>query len=220
MLKLTKATMLAGMLSLSAAATASATTGPAMLMADGTPGRASNTAAVSGNTTNFPGHTMAIGGLTFTCADANYTVTTVATTSATLDPDYTGCQIFVSGTPVAGATIDTPCDWDLSFADGIFNNTTGSASSGTLTTTCVTTVTVPAINCTLHLAAQNRGGLFLQNINEAGGNDTSATPWGSKLTMSITGITYTATGSCPGAAEHGTMTYAGTVAVRAVTGSL
>jgi hypothetical protein len=205
-----------------AVSSASATTGPAMLTSTNPIGTGSNTAAVSGNTASFAAHTFTIGGAVVTCGDANFTITSVTTNTATVDPHYTGCSLLVSGTPVGAATVDIACDWTFTFHHATFTDTTGAGTGGTVDTNCNTAVTVPAVNCQINVAAQTRPGISTQNITSTGASTAVAHPWGSKITGNVTGLTYTvpAGKSCPGVAEHGTGNYVGTVAVRNLWGML
>jgi hypothetical protein len=205
-----------------AVSSASAASGPAMLKTTGTIGTASNTGAISGNAASYGTHVFTAGAAKVNCEDATFHIRTITTTAATIVPTYSGCALNISGTNVAPATVTTGCDWDLNFGAGTFH-TSGLGTGGTVTTTCTTVVDVPAIGCQLDVFGQTRPGITSQNIDAAGANSASATPWGSKIIASVTGLTYTTT-TAPGGncviAEHGTGTYAGTVAVHNVWGSL
>jgi hypothetical protein len=223
MRKLIKTAGLAVVFAAIAVSSADATTGKATLTSAAPIGTASNTAAISGNAAGFAAHTFTASGAQVTCADAVFRITSVTLTAATIDPIYSNCRFLVAGTPVGNATVHTPCDWTLTFSHASFTDTTGAGTGGTVTTNCSTTVTVPAVTCTIHVAAQTRAGISSQNIDAAGANSTSTTPWGSKIIASVAGLTYTTT-TAPGGncsiPEHGTGTYAGTVAVRNVWGML
>ena len=206
-----------------AVSSASAATGPAMLTSANPIGVGSNTAAISTvMASNYPAHTFTIGGAIVTCADANFGVTAVTTNTAHVDTSYSGCQLLVSGTPVGAATIDVGCAWTLTFHTAVFDSASGAGTGGSIDTNCNTAVTVPAVNCQINVAAQTRPGISSQNIDTTGANTASLTPWGSKITGSVTGLTYTvpAGKSCPGVAEHGTGNYAGAVAIKNVWGML
>jgi hypothetical protein len=220
MSKFIKTAVLAVAFAAMVASSASAATGPAMLKDASPTGTASNLAAISGNAAAFPAHTFTATSAQVSCAHADFHILGVTTNTATIKPTYTSCNFLLNGTPLAAATVDTGCHWTLLFHTGVFNSTTGAGTGGSAFN-CATQVTVPAIGCTLDVFAQTRPGISSQNINAAGGNDTSATPWGSKVIANVTGLTYTTTGSCPGLSEHGNdAAYAGTVAVKNVWGSL
>jgi hypothetical protein len=220
MSKLIRVSALALALTAMTAASAGATTGPGMVVKNGTAGTASNTGAISGNGTTYGAHTFSAGGGVVSCGDASFNITTVATSSVTFDPTYSNCRFTVAGTVLGAATVDSPCTWTVNVGSGIFNTGTGAGSGGTVSTGCVTSVTVPAASCTIHVGqVTNAAGITTQNIDAAGANSTAAVPWGSKIVAAVTGLTYTTTGSCL-IAEHGLGSYAGTVAVRNVYGSL
>lgn len=209
MMQTIRAVIVACALATSMAATAGATTGPAMLGPFG-----------SGNAASFPAMTIGSGGTVYSCTYVYYDFVGVTTGTATIKPALRGCQLFISGSPVADVGIDTPCSWTLSIDHATFDTATGFMAGGTLTTGCVTTVTIPATGCVAHLPAQTVGGLSWQNINASGGNDTSATPWGSKLIQASSGLTFTATGACLGLPEHGTFSVISTVAIHNLFGRL
>jgi hypothetical protein len=220
MSKLIRASALALALTAVTAASAGATTGPGMVVQNGTAGTASNTGAISGNGASFVAHTFSAGGGVVSCGDATFNITGVTTTTVTFGPVYSNCRFTVAGTVLGAATVDAPCHWTVHVGSGTFNNSTGAGTGGTVSTGCVTSVTVPAAGCTIHVAQVNgAGGITSQNIDATGANSTAAVPWGSKLVAAVTGLTYTTTGSCL-IAEHGTGSYTGTVAVRNVFGSL
>jgi hypothetical protein len=204
-----------------ATASASATTGPAMLQSTSPIGTASNIPATSGS------GGAGLSALTFTATSNNIScsivvlrVTSVSTTTAAIDPSYTSCTYNVSGTPLAGATFDTNCAWDLGFANATFNSTTAASAGGTVNI-CTSQITIPALGCTLDLFSQTREGISTQNVDINGNASTAATPWGSKINSNVSGVTYTTTGSCPGFAEHGSdSAYTTTVAVENVWASL
>jgi hypothetical protein len=209
----------AGVLAMVTASSAAATTGPAMLGTNGTVGTGSNTAAISGGGASYGAWTTTSGGAVYSCADVTYRFTAITTGTATVDPTFAGCKLTLSGTVLGTFTIDTPCTWTLSVDTGTFNNTTGAEAGGTLITGCVTQMTIPSMGCTVDIAAQSVEGLSMQNIDATGANSTAAVPWGSKIVAALSGLTYTATGSCL-IAEHGTMSVSSTVAVRNLYGQL
>jgi hypothetical protein len=204
-----------------AVSSASATTGPAMLNSASPIGTASNIAATAGSTGgNLGAHTFTATSAQVSCTTASYKVTTVTTTTSTIDPSYSGCTFLVSGTALGTASVDSGCTWDLSFSAATFTNTTGAGSGGSATN-CYTQVTVPGIGCTLDVFAQTSSGIASQNVDTSGAATTVATPWGSKITATNSGLTYTTTGSCPGLSEHGKdAAYSGSVYVKNVWGSL
>jgi hypothetical protein len=208
-----------------AVSSASATTGRAMLTSHGQHHLGSNTGAISGNSASFAAHTFQAGGATVRCADANFTVTAVSTTTAHFDPSFSGCQLIVSGTPVAAASVTAPCTWTLSLhmTTATYNDLTGAGTGATVVTGCTTIVHAPAVNCELDVAAQAAGSITTQNINNTGDSSTLATPWGSKITSASTGLSYVvpAGKSCPGVTSPGTDgAYAGTAAIPGVWGML
>jgi hypothetical protein len=202
-------------------APAGAATGPAMLRDVSPTGTASNTASVATSEgANLPAHGFTATSAQISCADVVYRVTSVATTTATVDPSYSGCSFVLNGTPLAPVTVDSRCTWDLSFANATFNSTNGAGTGGTVTT-CPTQMTLPAIGCTIDIAAQTREGISAQNVDTSGANSALATPWGSKITANVSGITYTTTGSCPGLSAHGNdASYTGSLYVKNVFGVL
>jgi hypothetical protein len=222
MRKLVQAVALAVAFTALAASSAGATTGPAMIKSASPFGTASNTAAISGNGSNFAGPLFGASGATIGCSDVVIRVTTVSTTTITGHGAVTGCIFSISGTPVATATVTAFCTTDFSFTGAIFNNTTGATTSGTLSAANCGATVVTTAGCTIHGVGQTLGnGISAQNISSTGANDTSATPWGAKLIANVTGITYTSTGSCPGIAEHGSNGSAsGTIVGRNIWGAL
>jgi hypothetical protein len=158
-----------------------------------------------------------------TCADVTFTITGVTTNTVTFDANFHhNCQFIVSGTPVGSATVDVGCDWSLTLHHAVFDSSTGAGTGGTIDTNCTTAVTVPAVNCQINIYGQTRPGISTQNIDTTGVNTSSAAPWGSKITASLSGLTYTvpAGKTCPGFAEHGTGAYASTVAIKNIWGML
>jgi hypothetical protein len=212
-----------------AVSSASATAGPGMLNSRAPAGPGSNTAAVAGNTgPNLAASVLGVTGATVTCPDTTYTVNSVSTTDANVSPTFGPagqCVFAVSALPVGTATVHTTgASLTVNAAHSVFNNTTGLGTDLTVNTAGTIVVTTSA-GCTLTIPTQsNKGGgtlLQSQNINSAGGNDTSASPWGSKITATSLSLTYTATGSCPGIAEHGSDSFfTGSVYVKNVWGSL
>jgi hypothetical protein len=219
MSKVLRNAVLMGAFSLVAVSSAGATTGPGMVATNGAVGVLSNTGAVSGNSSTYSAHVFTAGGSVVSCADSNFTVVSTTTTTVTLSPSYTGCRFTVAGTVLGSAAIESSCNWTLDFSRMTFNTATGAGSSGTITTGCVTSVTVPASSCTINVAAQTQSGISLQNVDATGANSTAATPWGVKVVAAISGLTYDAVGSCLIAA-HGTGSYSGTVAGPNIFGSL
>jgi hypothetical protein len=204
-----------------AASSASATSGPAMLTSHSPFGTASNTAVVAKSEgPNLGAHLFTATSAQVSCSEVDFRVTTVTTNTSTIDPSYSGCTFIVSGTPLGTATVDSACTWDLSFVNAVFNDSTGVGSGGTATN-CATQVTIPGIGCTLDVFAQTSEGISSQNVDTSGAATTVATPWGSKITATNSGLTYTTTGSCPGLSEHGKdAAYSGSVYVKDVWGML
>lgn len=209
-----------------AAPAAGATTGPAMLTSRSPVGIASNTAATSGNTASFPGSSYtfpSVAGLG--CDDVSFDVTTpVATDTLALRPTFAGCTVKVAGTVIATGTIDVNCEWTLAFTRATFSTTSGDSSGVTVSIPCQTTVTLPAVGCTLHVAAvPGTGAISAQNIDGTGANDVSASPWGVKIVASLSGLRYTTTQSAGGNCVFpatGTLGYDGAVALKNVWGML
>jgi hypothetical protein len=208
-----------------AASSARATTGRAMLTSHGQHHLGSNTGSVSGNSASFPAHTFQTGGATVSCPVVTVTVTAVSTTTAHFDPKFHSCQLLVSGTPVGAAAVTTPCTWTLSLhmPEAMFNDATGHGTGATVVTGCTSTVHAPAVNCEIDVAAQPVSGITTQNVNNTGDPTAVATPWGSKITSTSTGLSYVvpAGKSCPGVTSPGTNgAYTGTITIPGVWGML
>jgi hypothetical protein len=191
-------TMLALTLALAAtaAASAGATAGPAMLGSASPLGIASNTAADAGSEgTNLGPGAMTVSGLPgATCSSVQFRITSVTTTTATLDPAFQNCAVFIGGMEVEPVPITTPCDWTVTVQTGGFSNATGHTVAATLRTNCTTALTFDT-GCTVDVLAQTRTGVTLQNVDTVGANSTSATPWGSKVSLNISTLTYARTGT-------------------------
>jgi len=224
MRKLIKTAGLAVVLSAMAVSSANATTGRAMFTTTGSMDKvASNLSSHSGNATSYAAHTFQAGGATVSCATAKFTITAVSTTTTHFDPIYQSCQLLVSGTPVAAASVTTPCTWTLSIQNATYNDATGAGTGATVRTNCVSVVHAPAVNCEIDVAAQTAEGISTQSIDASGANTAAATPWGSKIVAAATGLSYTvpAGKSCPGVTSPGTNgAYTGTVAAKDVFGML
>jgi hypothetical protein len=206
---------------LAAVAVSSASADPAMFKSAAPIGTGSNTSAISGNAAGFGAHTFSASGAQVTCADAVFGIVSVATLTTTIRPIHLSCRYLVAGTPVGAATVHPSCHWDLSFHHANID-LLGHVTDPTMQITCAAQVTVPSVGCTIDIPAQTRSGLSMQNIDAAGANTSSLTPWGSKIVASIPGLTYTTTTTAGGNCaipEHGTGTYAGTVAVKNLWGS-
>jgi hypothetical protein len=216
-----KAAGLALALAALTASPASATTGPAMLNSASPIGTASNIPATSGSSgPRLAALTFGATGSQISCSNVVLRVTSVTTTTAVIDPSYTGCTYLVSGTSLASVTFDTNCAWDLSFANAAFNSTTG-AMTGATVSICRSQITIPGLGCTVDLFSQTREGIASQNVDINGNASTATTPWGSKITSFPEGVTYTTTGSCIGLAEHGSdSAFATSVAVKNLWASL
>lgn len=218
-----KLTMMTVAFAAIAVSSASATSGPAMITHHTPIGVGSNTAAVSGNASGFPGPAFSLGGggaVAVHCADGNFNVTTnsITTNTVTVTPTFLGCAVTIAGTPVAAASVDHNCEWTFTLHEAVFTNTTGATTGITVDVPCQTTITAPALGCTLHVTPVTRAtGISAQNINAAGANDTSATPWGSKIIGNVANLHYTtslaAGGSC-GVPATGTGSFNGTTAIR------
>lgn len=121
-----------------------------------------------------------------------------------------------SGTPVAAAALDTRCHCNVS--GGIYDTSTSGVTGASTATGCSSTLTVEAINCTIHVPAMTKTGTTTNNITQTGAFTTAATAWG----MRITGVTFTTT--APASAflilSTARAPFLGTVAVRALTASL
>jgi hypothetical protein len=175
-------------------------------------GIGSNTAAVAGSTgSNLAASVLGVTGSTVSCPDTTFTVTGVTTTDVRIDPAYGPpgtCVYSVSGTPVSSASVNTTgVSLTLTATHGAFNSGTGAGSDYTVDLSG-TIVLATGVGCTLTFPPQSgqAGGTSLQsqNVDSTGVNTTSASPWGSKFTANSLTLTYTASGSCPGIAEHGT----------------
>jgi hypothetical protein len=202
------------------ASVAGAATGPAMWKTTTPIGTASNTGAISGNNSSTGAHTLTFTSAQLSCADAVFEVHAVTTTTLTFVPTWSGCTFKVNGTSLANGTAVSNCTWDISLANAVFNTATGAATGGTLSE-CYTDVSVPAIGCTIHVFAQTREGVSVQNIDVNGNVSLLAEPWGSRISINASGITFTTTGSCPGLTEHGNDgADAGTVTVHNLWASL
>jgi hypothetical protein len=187
----------------------------------------SNTASVAGSTgSNLPASVIGVTGTTVTCPDTTYTVTQLSTLHAKVDPAFgpdLQCVYHVSGTPVGRATIHT-LGAALTLTE-IHSSWFGGLASDITADITGPIVVTSDLGCTLTIPSQaNRGGgtsIQAQNVDSAGVNSTSASPWGSKITANSVTLTYTATGSCPGIAEHGGDSFfTGSVYVKNVWGSL
>jgi hypothetical protein len=199
-----------------AASSAIATIGPAMLTSRLPITRASNTAAVAGNTgPNLAGASFVASSARVACADDDLHITTpLPTNTVHATPTFSGCVFSVSGTPVATSTIDHNCEWTATAHHATFNTTTGATSDITLDI-CELTLTIPAVGCTIHVTeSDEEPGVSLQNITSTGANDTSASPWGSRITAGLTGLHYITTGSCPGLPSTGSASYSAALYAR------
>jgi hypothetical protein len=208
---------------------AGATTGLGMFSSRAPLGTGSNTASVAGSTgSNLSASVLGVTGATITCPDTTYTVTQVSTFDARVDPSFGpagACLFVVSGTPVGAVTVDTAgASLTLTATHSSFNSAAGAGSDITVDVNGPIVVTT-SIGCTLRILSQaNKGGgtsIQSQNVDGAGAGTTSASPWGEKIVVNNLSLTYTATGSCPGIAEHGADTFfSGGVYVKNVWGSL
>jgi hypothetical protein len=225
---LMKKFLMTAVLAVALAATAvSSASATGMLNSRSPIGTGSNTASVAGSTgPNLAASVLGVTGATVTCPDVSYNVTGVSTSDATVDPTFGpagACVFNVSGTPVGTASVNTVgASLTLTATHSTFSSGLGSDITVDVKGPIVVTT---AVGCTLTIPSQaNKGGgtsIQSQNVDSAGANTTSASPWGAKITATSVSLTYTATGSCPGIAEHGSDSFfTGGVYVKNVWGSL
>jgi hypothetical protein len=222
MRKFTRTACLAIAIAGLAASSAHGTIGPAMFGSASPFGTGSNIAQVAqseGGDRSGPDWGFAGGGGSVPCSRVVYRVTSVTTTTASVDPSFSGCTLVV-GSPLALVTITTPCAWTVHFTNAQFSNATGAGSGGTLSTNCTTTFVLPQIGCTVDMAPHTSEGVSWQNVTTTGANSTSATPWGMALSTNLTNMTYEGTGGCFGFGTHGDFALASTVSFKNLWGTL
>jgi hypothetical protein len=189
---------------------ANATSGPGMFASRSPLGTGSSTASIAGSTgANLPSTVFGVTNATISCSHPHVTVTNTSTVDVTADLTFGPhgkCVFSISGTPLGTATVTTSTSYTYTLQHGLVVTPPGALSRITVDLPEIV-VSAPSIGCTITVPAQsNKGGgssLTLQNVSTSGANDTSASPWGSKVSASSLTLTYTTDGACPGLAEHG-----------------
>lgn len=152
------------------------------------------------------------GTATVTCTGATFTGDTddATTTKIPFRAGYSGCHVNFAGFQVP-ATVTTHSDWELEYVSG-------SAASGITADVNIkapasgpaVTIQVPAIGCTISVAAQSG----LSSVDAT----NNASPTSVDLSASVSGIAYTATSGCLGVPSSGSdATYVGDVHIPGIT---
>lgn len=185
--------------------------GPAAFVVVGLAASASWASAYSYSThftgTNVGTHVMTAGGAPVSCAGASYSGNSpVSGATVQFRPTYSGCTATLAGIPFS-ATITAASDWTATPLTGT-GPFTGSISVLAPPTGNALTIAVPAIGCAVYVNAQTLSTLTM----------TNAAPTNVRINASVTNISYTQNGSCPGVPASGTTaTYTGVVDIPNVT---
>jgi len=137
------------------------------------------------------------------CSTSSFSGTnsTKTSTTATLTPAYSGCKAF----GLIGATVSTnECSYVFHLVEG------SSPPTAIVDIECPAgnEITIEAIGCVVHVPAQSGlGHVVFAN------KGTKATR-GLEATVTVSGITYTATGGCPSAGTASNGVYSGTVTIQ------